>query len=657
MHRSFARGLAAAMFALSGTAATAAPPLPDAALFFGNQGVSAALLSPDGRSLAIRSAAGDQRDSLAVLDLASNKVSQVAGFANVDIRNVQWVNNQRMVFDTTDKRYAARDHDGGPGIYAVNRDGSNLLQLVSRRARAEASGGLRQKIQPWNTFLLDQPGAQDSDSIYVARPDLGRGIHRGLLQLNTLTGHVTSVPRTVDTEYWMLDQRGEPRLALSRDKEARSVHYLDPVSGWRQLARFDAKTAATDEFMPLAFGPDGTLYVIAQAGKDKAAVHTLDLATGKIRPQPVVVTADHDFEGRLVMGKDRLIGMRVQTDVEQTIWLDDGMKALQKLVDERLPGLINIITIPKRAETPWVLVESYSDVQPSVFQVYDTQAKTFRVIGTRRPGIAPGAMGQQQTVHYQARDKLSIPALLTLPPGEKRSALPLVVVVHDGPFARGPAWGWAPVSQFLASRGYAVLDPKFRGSAGFGESHLRAGFRQWGGAMQDDVADGVRWAVEQGIADPKRVCILGAGYGGYSVLMGLVRDPGLYQCGLSWAAITDIGQMFEPLGIFGLDLAKRYHKYDVKDVLGDRVSEAEQLKTISPVERAAQLRKPLLLAFGGADEDAARHTRKFHAEVSKGNPDVELVEYPKERHMLAMPENRIDYWNRVEKFLKRHIGQ
>jgi dipeptidyl aminopeptidase/acylaminoacyl peptidase len=139
--------------------------------------------------------------------------------------------------------------------------------------------------------------------------------------------------------------------------------------------------------------------------------------------------------------------------------------------------------------------------------------------------------------------------------------------------------------------------------------------------------------------------------------MGLVRDPDLYKCGLSWAAMTDIDQRFAPQGILGLDLAKRYYKYDTTDVLGDRASEAAQLKAISPIERAAELRKPLLLAFGGADESDARDARRFHAEASKGNPDVELVDYPRERHVLAAPENRIDYWNRVEKFLKRHIGQ
>ena len=617
-------------------------------------------MSPDGSAVAVRSAKAGQRDSLAVLDLSNNKVAQVASFTDVDVGNILWVNNQRLVFDTVDKRPDNRDREGGPGLYAVNRDGGKLLQVASRFSRAVTTGGARQKIQPWNTFLLRQPGAQESDSVYVLRPDLGvvgRTARTNLLQLNTLTGDVTTVPRPADAERWLLDQRGEPRLALSRDKDSSKLHYLDPQGGWRQLARFDAQTPAAEHFSPLAFGPDGTLYVLAAAGKDKAAVHTLDLATGKIRPQPMVVTADHDFQGSLVIGKNRLLGTRVLTDAQATIWFDDDMKTVQKQVDERLPGLVNLITLPTRAQTPWLLVESYSDVQPTVFHLYDTQAKTLRAIGHSRPGIRAGMMGRQATVSYKARDNLPIPALLTLPGERNSGAGPMVVLVHESPFARGSAWGWSPASQFLASRGYAVLEPAFRGSTGYGSTHFRSGLKQWGRGMQDDLADGVRWAVEQGIADPKRVCIVGAGYGGYAVLMALARDAELFQCGASLSGITDIDQVFENRGLLDYDLDKRYYKYETTDILGDRIAHAELLKEISPIERAADVRKPLLLAFGGAHERSARATRRFHAAVSKGNPDAELLEFANEQHRLAEPENRIHYWTRVESFLQRHIGQ
>ncbi|RLM51473.1 S9 family peptidase, partial [Halobellus sp. Atlit-31R] len=181
-------------------------------------------------------------------------------------------------------------------------------------------------------------------------------------------------------------------------------------------------------------------------------------------------------------------------------------------------------------------------------------------IGSSREGIDPARMGRQDPVRYKARDGREIPALLTVPPGGGKN-LPLVVLVHGGPFVRGNSWGWDAKTQFLASRGYAVLEPEFRGSAGFGTRHFKAGFKQWGLAMQDDLADGVRWAVGKGIADGARVCIAGASYGGYATLMGLVKDPDLYKCGINWVGVTDINLLYNGGWTFTNDTSDEYKAY------------------------------------------------------------------------------------------------
>jgi dipeptidyl aminopeptidase/acylaminoacyl peptidase len=229
--------------------------------------------------------------------------------------------------------------------------------------------------------------------------------------------------------------------------------------------------------------------------------------------------------------------------------------------------------------------------------------------------------------------------------------------VHDGPYVRGAQWGWNPQTQFLASRGYAVLEPEFRGSAGFGTRHFRAGWKQWGLAMQDDIADGAKWAIAEGIADPKRICIAGASYGGYATLMGLVNDPGLFKCGVDWVGVTDIKLLYTGQW-YASDMSPTYKQYGMPVLIGDPVKDAAQFKATSPIEQAARITQPLLLAYGGADKRVPlNHGKEFYAAVKRTNPDVEWVVYEEEGHGWGLPKNRIDFWTRVEKFLDRNIGK
>jgi dipeptidyl aminopeptidase/acylaminoacyl peptidase len=245
-----------------------------------------------------------------------------------------------------------------------------------------------------------------------------------------------------------------------------------------------------------------------------------------------------------------------------------------------------------------------------------------------------------------------------LPHGSNRKNLPLVVLVHGGPYVRGGEWGWRPDAQFLASRGYAVLEPEYRGSTGFGARHFRAGWKQWGLKMQDDIADGAKWAVAEGIVDPQRICIAGASYGGYATLMGLLNDPGLFKCGIDWVGVTDIGLLYSGHWSFRSDLSDEYKQYGMPELVGDVVKDAEQFRATSPLLQAARIRQPLLLAYGGSDARVPLyHGRKFYDAVKATNPNVEMVVYEEEGHGWALPKNRIDFWTRVEKFLDRNIGK
>jgi dipeptidyl aminopeptidase/acylaminoacyl peptidase len=647
--------------------AAAADAPPPVATFFANPALGGARLSPSGKYLAVRSGAPNSRDSLAVIDVATGAGTRVAYFSDADIGAFEWVNDERLVFGTADRQLGAGNIDFAPGLFAVNRDGSKLRQLADRTGNGElVRTGTRtvgRDLLPWSTFMLRQAGAQDSAELYVigAKFDGGGDFsHYVLIRVNTLTGETHSVPSPGAVQQWVLDQNGAPRLAVVRKGPRLALDYLDPASGeWRELAAYaEYSESERAPFSPLGFGPDGTLYVIARRGSDKAALHTFDFGANAVSAKPLVALDDYDFEGTLVMDRARLLGVHVVTDIEEGVWLDPGMKALQKAVDAALPGTMNLVSVPRRAETPWVLVESRSDVLPATYVLFNRETGKLSKVGESYPAIRAAEMAHQQVVRYKARDGLGIPALLTLPKGSSGKNLPLVVLVHGGPFVRGGTWGWNPESQFLASRGYAVLEPEFRGSTGFGWAHFRAGWKQWGLRMQDDVADGARWMIAQGMADPKRICIAGASYGGYATLMGLVNDPDLYKCGVEWAGVTDIKLLYSGHWSFQSDMSDRWKDYGMPLLVGDPVQDAAQLKATSPLEQAARIRQPLLLAYGGWDRRVPLyHGEHFRDAVRRNNPAVEWIVYPEEGHGWALPKNRVDFWSRVEKFLDKQIGK
>jgi dipeptidyl aminopeptidase/acylaminoacyl peptidase len=649
----------APLHAAPASSALTPPPIER---FFINSQMADASLSPDARYLAAISGASGRRDYLIVIDLEKRTARTVAGYQDADIRRFEWVNNGRLLFDLTDHQLAPGGQLMAAGLYAVDRDGGNLRQLAGRRGEPPMSIGshIAHKILPWHTFMLGQRGAQNADHVYVESVEWlegGEVRNVNLLRLNTTTAATQTVLRPARVQDWMLDHKGEPRLALSSEQGVTTIHYLDPANGrWRVLSTFNSYQGGKDAFAPLGFGSDGTLYATAYGKSDTTALVTIDLATGKPNPEPLVVTPGYDFTGSLVRSGEKVVGVQVHTDADSIAWFNPAMAEAQKKLDAALPGTVNLMSFPAQNQSEWALVKSFSDVRPLSYVLYNLRTGALDPVGEAYPGLDPQRMSQQDPVRYKARDGMEIPALLTLPRGGAKNA-PLVVLVHGGPYVRGNRWGWKADTQFLASRGYAVLEPDFRGSTGYGDKHFRAGWKQWGLAMQNDIADGARWAVAQGYADPKRICIAGASYGGYAVLMGLANDPDLYKCGVSWAGVTDINLLYDGHWSFTSDLSAQWKQYGMPDLIGDKVKDAAQLKATSPIEQAARIKAPLLLAYGGVDQRVPMyHGRKFLDAVKPHNKQVEWIDYPNEGHGWRLPQNRIDFWSRVEKFLDKNIG-
>lgn len=637
-----------------GCLAQAAPPA--IATFFQNDAFSGAKMSPNGRFVAFRVAAKGSRATLGVLDLDTMQPTAVAAIDSVDIGQFHWVNDRRLVFTVTDLRAADRELDFMPGLYAVDRDGKAFRRLVETNPRY-IKNPEDPNLLPWNTFLAEVHAMQESNEVFVVLHEgYGKSVDHffRLQRLNTKSGAVVSVDTPDYATGLLFGQDGTPRIAVTSIGKRRAVHYNDPASAtWRKLAEFDS--LADQTFEPVWFGPDHSLYVRATNGRDKAAIYRYDLINGKLFPQPVVSSSEYDIDASFIRDKDKLLGVRYHADGEITQWFDPAVLAIQQAVDTLLPNTSNRITLGQRSETHNVLVDAYSDVQPHSYLIYNTASKKLTKLGTANPDINPKQMGTKDLVRYKARDGLEIPAYITMPPGASKKNLPMVVLVHGGPFVRGGHWEWDREAQFLASRGYVVLEPEFRGSTGFGSRHFKSGWKQWGLAMQDDIADGTKWAIANGIADPHRICIAGASYGGYAAMMGLVKDPALYKCGINWVGVTDISMLYT---VGWSDLSDNTKKYGMPILIGDPVSDAAQFKATSPMAQAARIRQPLLLAYGGVDQRIPLvHGKKFYDAVRLGNHNVEWVVYGNEGHGWLKPENNVDFWSRVEKFLERNIGK
>lgn len=462
--------VAAVLLAASAARAQQLQPAVD---FFDRAALYNEVLSPDGRQLAMVVHPRGQRGRLVVVDTEKMSAKVVASFTNGDVHWARWINDRRIVFGAT-----GGFHDVTV-TRAVNSDGSEMSEPFS------VPGGGR--------FHSAAP-LQDSDSFFWASArydNIGNFQRVALYRVDSRTRHPTPLRSPGDAYEWALDNQGEPVAATVREGNGRSsVKYFDGgKKEWRTLFEFDS--FGTAAMFPVALGPAGsnTLYVRAYNGRDTSALHTWDLAKDQLDPQPLVTLAGYDFDGFPVRHAGRIVGFRYTSDAAGTAWVDPAFKAIQEAVDKLLPDTVNIINSAVRNQTTKLLVRSHSDRAPFTFHLYDTATGKLTVLGKWRPMIDPKRMARVDVVKYRARDGLEIPARLTLPPGGGKN-LPMVVLVHSTAFMRGGSWGWDAEAQFLASRGYAVLQPEIRGSQGFGLKHFKAGWKQWGLAMQDDLADG-----------------------------------------------------------------------------------------------------------------------------------------------------------------------
>jgi acetyl esterase/lipase len=414
---------------------------------------------------------------------------------------------------------------------------------------------------------------------------------------------------------------------------------------------------------PRWVGQGDTLYVEHPGGKaGESVLAPFDFA--KSAPGDALVSVPgFDFEGSLLGDRagGRLLGVRVVSDGEQTIWFDAALKAAQQRADAALPGRINRIQCRRCGSVDEVmLVRSFSDRDPGrlfLWRQADNEGKgRWQAVGMVRADIQPEQMAATDLHRIKARDGQDLPVWITRP-ATTDQALPAVVLVHGGPWVRGRRWDWQGMPQFLATRGYTVIEPEFRGSDGYGQAHLLAGFRQWGQAMQDDVADALLWARRQGLANDA-ACIVGGSYGGYSTLMGLIRHPDLYRCGSAWVAVADPFLFLEGSWWVRDDISASGRRYGLPQMVGDPDKDRDMLLANSPLARAAEIRKPLQLIWGSEDRRVPiQHGKRLREAMQKAGQEPEWIVFEGEAHGWRKPEHQIGFARKLEAFLARHLGR
>ncbi len=631
---------------------------PDAAKYFARSQMTGAALSPDGKRLAIRSIGKEGRAMLSVLALDTMQPVPVFLADDDDVQDFLWVNNDRLAFDLEDTTAPVADLDAAPGLFAVDHDGKRLKALVERQQRWLKNGADTQRLQPWNTFLLNGNTLRQGNDVFVVRPEAfdskSSGFYK-LLRLSTVSAIAEEIDAPLHSQQWHTDPTGQLRVVTTYKDDKASLRWRDPAtSEWKVLREYNPFTD-DGNLRVRHVGADGRLYVAARRGSDRLSMWTIDPATGEFSAQALASSPRFDVDATIIDRRDRVLGLRFTIDAEVTQWLDPDMQTLQQQIDKVLPRTANRLSVPWTGDEPWVLIEAAADIQPTLYFLFNRSTRKFTRLGARRPDIDSKKQAATDLHWLKSRDGLNLPTWLSLPAGVAPKNLPAVVLVHGGPWVAADRWYWDAEVQFLTAQGYAVIRPQFRGTQGFGAAFEVASHRQWGRTMQNDVADATRWAIEQGFVDGKRVAIMGASYGGYSALMGLARDPELFRCGVASVGVTDLDLLY---GASWSDTSDAFKRHGLPKLMGDRVKDAAELKANSPINLATSIKQPVMLAYGEKDRRVPiQHGQAMRrALADAGNKQVEWITYAKEGHGWRDPATQVDFYNRVAAFLAKHLA-
>jgi dipeptidyl aminopeptidase/acylaminoacyl peptidase len=605
------------------------------------------------------------RMNLVVIDLEKRESKQVTAMTDFDVIFSRWVGDEHLVFslgflDTPTGAYSA---DGG-GLFVVSRDGAHFREL-SPIARESAAKRQRHREL---SFFASIPGNENE---IIASGNFDVIDATDLYRVNLLTGKrsLLTAWRPVSKPFgWVLDDKLRPRVVSEIDefKRERVVYYRGADSDtWTEISR--QPSADSRVFQPRFFdSASNALIVASNEGRDTVGLVRFDPETKKV-VEPVAAHPRFDMGASgassgipgLIVGHDRrLQGFLVNADKPEVVWTDPIAEKVQKAIDSVRPNTINVIEA-NRDLKKW-LVTSYSEQTPTYWSIFDVATGQLEPAGKARPWLEGKLHAKQLPIRFKARDGLDLTGYIFVPQQyEKGRPLPTVVHIHGGPAVRADAFArgyGVREAQVLASRGYVVILPNFRITPGMGTKSYQAGFGTVGRAMSDDHEDALKWAVEQGYADPERACISGASYGGYAALQALTRATNPFKCAISGLAVTDM--KFQNTSTLTDYTTSKAATDFWKRLLGVKEFDEPVVRTISPIYQADKIKNAVFM-YGGREDRRVPFTQMADmadALTQAGNPPKEFIVKADEGHGFGLLENRVELYTKILNFLGTQIG-
>jgi dipeptidyl aminopeptidase/acylaminoacyl peptidase len=597
-------------------------------------------ISPTGEYFAV-SAPLDDRTSLVILRRSDmTMISHVTFEKNVHVEAFEWVSPSVVLFSIA-KKFGSLAQPLGTG---------EIFRLDISSKTPDHATALIGMGAAWSEFLdakLVDGLPNDDDSVLVS---FGAAYGESEVdRMNTRNGSRKMVARVSATDAsFVTDAGGAVRFATGHDQDGYTQTYYraDDGADW-QLVNDESATGRI--VTPQGFNADGKLaYLQIEEKTGPDAVYAFDTATHE---RKLILRDDNvdpsEYFYSPIDGSLYAVGFQDGTPRVEYVDPESPFAKLHRDLQANFAGQAVVpLTFTKDGNFGLFLV--YSDRVPGDFYLFDRASNQATYIASKNSWFKPEMLNPMRPVALKARDGTELQGFLTVPKDSSGKNLPLVINPHGGPFREFDQWGYSPEVQLLADHGYAVLQINYRGSGNYGRAFALAGYTQWGGTMQDDLTDATRWAIAQGIADAKRICIYGASYGGYAALMGVAKEPDLYRCAVGNVGVYDMATMYRRGYIAQTDLGKKL----LAQSLGK-----QNLAAISPNLLADRIKVPVMLAAGEEDERAPPvHTKKMRdALLALGKP-VETTIYDHEGHGNYLMKNKIDFYSKLLAFLDKYIG-
>lgn len=594
--------------------------------FFKSQDKIIYRISPDGKNLSYLKLQG-KKQNIFIEDISTGKERQVTTLNERNISFYAWVSDDELIYY---KERAGAKHYSD--IFIVNKAGTNERKL-SENSNSKTRVLDEQLID--NKYLLVSSNKRDSTIFDVYRLN----VRDGKMEMAAKNpGNIT---------HWITDSKGKLRLAITSDGVNETILYRSTENQpFRPILTNNFKTT----FYPIAFAENqpNIIYVISNVNRDKSALVELDCNTGK--ETKVLFSNDslNVTDAQYSKSNKQMSFVVYETWKKEKHYLDDSVKTIYCKLDQLLPKTESRILDRDREEKMFI-IRTFTDRNPGSYYLYSAVTGKLRKLSDFNSSLKQEEMSEMKPISFVARDGKRIHGYLTLPLNKAASKLPVVVLPHDGP-GRRDNWGYDAEVQFLANRGYAVFQINYRGSSGYGKEFMAAGFRQWAGRIQEDIGDGVKWLIDSNIADPKRIGIYGTGFGGCIALNSLYTNKGVFACAASNSGVINLFSYLKSVPPFLKTNLQMYY-----DVLGNPVTDAEEMRMASPVFHADKINEPIFLAQSIKDPRInSGETIQFVKELKKKNRKVTYLEWEGD-DPASWTENRFRFYTELEQFLEINL--